>query len=362
MTQASLHALLKSAPSDIVNISSVGRSRGVCGGHGLLRGQGRARRLHARPRGGAQAGQHPGHRDLPGLGRDRFFRPVPAHARPAADAADRGRRAVAVVRADLPAQRAARRGRRSGPAGRLRVDPAGSAPAIIFAMPSILLVDDSGLFRGAGRGGPEAHRLRDADGSNGTEALDIARREKPQMIVVKAGISPMTGYDLCRVLKADPAFARTPIAIVGPAGLARTPRAAPAPTSRSRCRSTRRRSSARSGGSCSRAPRGGPLGRRVVDHVLARRHAAQRHDPRPVARRLLRPHDGAPAHRRAHRRVVRRPGRARRQDRRRRGHRRAPRARATTAASAAASSSSRRRRAQNLEECLRILALGRRSG
>jgi len=85
-------------------------------------------------------------------------------------------------------------------------------------MPFILLVDDSGLFRGAGEEVLKRTGCEMLTASNGTEALDIARREKPQMIVVKAGISPMTGYDLCRVLKADPAFARTPIAIVGPAG------------------------------------------------------------------------------------------------------------------------------------------------
>jgi CheY-like chemotaxis protein len=85
-------------------------------------------------------------------------------------------------------------------------------------MPSILLVDDSGLFRGAAE---EVLRRTGCDTlsvSSGTEALDVARREKPQLIVVKAGITPMTGYDLCRVLKADPESARTPIVIVGPPG------------------------------------------------------------------------------------------------------------------------------------------------
>jgi twitching motility two-component system response regulator PilG len=85
-------------------------------------------------------------------------------------------------------------------------------------MPSILLVDDSGLFRGAAEEVLKRTGCETLNASGGTEALDIARREKPQMIVVKAGIGPMTGFDLCRVLKADPAFARTPIAIVGPAG------------------------------------------------------------------------------------------------------------------------------------------------
>lgn len=81
-------------------------------------------------------------------------------------------------------------------------------------MASILLVDDSGLFRGAAE---EVLRRTGCDtlsASSGTEALDVARRSRPQMIVVKASMARMTGLDLCRVLKADPAFAKTPIAVV----------------------------------------------------------------------------------------------------------------------------------------------------
>jgi len=82
-------------------------------------------------------------------------------------------------------------------------------------MPSILLVDDSGLFRGAAEEVLKRTGCQTLTASAGTEALDIVRREKPQMIVVKAGISPMTGLDLCRVLKADPEFSKTPIMLVG---------------------------------------------------------------------------------------------------------------------------------------------------
>jgi CheY-like chemotaxis protein len=85
-------------------------------------------------------------------------------------------------------------------------------------MPSILLVDDSGLFQGATgevlkRTGCEA-----LFATGGTEALDVVRRERPQMLVVRAGMKGMTGLDLCRVLKADPAFARMPIVLVAPPG------------------------------------------------------------------------------------------------------------------------------------------------
>ena len=85
-------------------------------------------------------------------------------------------------------------------------------------MPPILLVDEAGLFRGAAgevlkRTGCEA-----IEAAGGTQALDLVRREKPSLIVVSAGMKGMTGVDLARVLKADPAFARTPIVLVGPPG------------------------------------------------------------------------------------------------------------------------------------------------
>jgi CheY-like chemotaxis protein len=85
-------------------------------------------------------------------------------------------------------------------------------------MPSILLVDDSGMFRGAVQEVVSRTGCQTLAASGGTEALDIVRRERPQMIVVSAGMKGMTGLDLCRVLKADPAFARMPIVLVGPPG------------------------------------------------------------------------------------------------------------------------------------------------
>lgn len=83
-------------------------------------------------------------------------------------------------------------------------------------MPSILLVDDTELFRGAAEEVLRRTGCQTLMASGGTEALDVVRRERPHMIVVSAGMSGMTGMDLCRVLKADPAFAHTPIVVVGP--------------------------------------------------------------------------------------------------------------------------------------------------
>jgi CheY-like chemotaxis protein len=85
-------------------------------------------------------------------------------------------------------------------------------------MSSILLVDDTGLFRGAAGEILKRTGLEAIEAAGGTEALDIVRRERPSLIVVTAGMRGMTGLDLARVLKADPASARTPIVLVGPPG------------------------------------------------------------------------------------------------------------------------------------------------
>ncbi len=85
-------------------------------------------------------------------------------------------------------------------------------------MPSILLVDDTGLFRGAAGEVLKRTGCETLEAAGGTEALDVVRRERPGLIVVSAGMTGMTGVDLARVLKADPAFSRTPIVLVGPPG------------------------------------------------------------------------------------------------------------------------------------------------
>jgi len=80
-------------------------------------------------------------------------------------------------------------------------------------MPSILLVDDSGLFRDIGQKVQERLAYRVVTASSGGEALTVARRESPDLIFLDAEMADMTGVDVCRVLKADSRFARTPVLI-----------------------------------------------------------------------------------------------------------------------------------------------------
>jgi CheY-like chemotaxis protein len=87
-------------------------------------------------------------------------------------------------------------------------------------MPLIVLADDQGLFRGASEEVLRRTGCTALLAATGTEALDLVRSERPQLVVVSGRMAGMNGFDLCRVLKADPAFARTPIVIVGPPEIA----------------------------------------------------------------------------------------------------------------------------------------------
>lgn len=80
-------------------------------------------------------------------------------------------------------------------------------------MRSVLLVDDTGLFRETGEALLRRTHCTLLTGSTGSEALTIARREKPDLVFLDAEMSGMTGIDVCRVLKADPAFSHTPVII-----------------------------------------------------------------------------------------------------------------------------------------------------
>src|SRR4029450_504983 len=84
-------------------------------------------------------------------------------------------------------------------------------------MPSILLVDDTDLFRGAASEVTKRTGGETLSATGGTQALDIVRQQRPQMLIVRAGMRGMTGMDLCRGVKAEPAFSRMAIVPVASA-------------------------------------------------------------------------------------------------------------------------------------------------
>ena len=81
-------------------------------------------------------------------------------------------------------------------------------------MPSILLVDDSGLFSGIAEKIERRTRCRVLTAGTGGEALGAVRRERPDLVFLDAELVGMTGFDICRVLKADSHFSHTPIVVL----------------------------------------------------------------------------------------------------------------------------------------------------
>jgi uncharacterized protein (TIGR02266 family) len=87
------------------------------------------------------------------------------------------------------------------------------APTVSDARRKILVVDDAPMFRELealflGRSG------RVITARDGNEALAVARRERPDVIVTDLSMPGMDGDELCARLKADADFRNTPIVIV----------------------------------------------------------------------------------------------------------------------------------------------------
>jgi DNA-binding response OmpR family regulator len=69
----------------------------------------------------------------------------------------------------------------------------------------ILVVDDEPSLRLLVVGTLQASGYQLFKAENGYEALDIARREKPDLVLLDVVMPEMDGFEVCRRLKADPA-------------------------------------------------------------------------------------------------------------------------------------------------------------
>ena len=69
----------------------------------------------------------------------------------------------------------------------------------------------------------EGHRILTAH--DGSEALDLIRREHPALALLDASMPGMTGFEVCEAVRADPAIAGTRILMLsaraGPTDIAR---------------------------------------------------------------------------------------------------------------------------------------------
>ena len=85
-------------------------------------------------------------------------------------------------------------------------------------MTTILVVDDEPSIVDLVRFTLEDGDVRVVEASDGAEALVLARRIKPDLILLDVQMPRLDGLEVCRQLRREPAFARAPIVLLTAAG------------------------------------------------------------------------------------------------------------------------------------------------
>jgi DNA-binding response OmpR family regulator len=86
------------------------------------------------------------------------------------------------------------------------------APARV--RPTVLCIDDDKLLLGLFVNALEAHDFRPITAADGPSGIELARKERPDAILVDVMMPGMTGFDVCRALRGDDAFRSTPIIVL----------------------------------------------------------------------------------------------------------------------------------------------------
>ena len=85
-------------------------------------------------------------------------------------------------------------------------------------MTTILIVDDEPPILDLVRFTLEDADVRVVEASDGVEALVVARRVRPDLILLDVHMPRLDGLEACRQIRREPALARTPIVMLTAAG------------------------------------------------------------------------------------------------------------------------------------------------
>ena len=85
-------------------------------------------------------------------------------------------------------------------------------------MTTILIVDDEPPILDLVRFTLEDADVRVVEASDGVEGLAVARRVKPDLILLDVHMPRLDGLEACRQIRREPALARTPIVMLTAAG------------------------------------------------------------------------------------------------------------------------------------------------
>jgi CheY-like chemotaxis protein len=81
-------------------------------------------------------------------------------------------------------------------------------------MPTILVVDDEPTIRVLIRAALEGTGYRLLEAADGASALQVARSQRPDLILLDIALPRLSGLEVCRRLKEDPTTAATPILLL----------------------------------------------------------------------------------------------------------------------------------------------------
>jgi two-component system, OmpR family, phosphate regulon response regulator PhoB len=85
-------------------------------------------------------------------------------------------------------------------------------------MTTILIVDDEPAILDLVRFTLEDAEVRVVEASDGVEALALARRLRPDLILLDVHMPRLDGLEACRQIRRDPALAGTPVVMLTAAG------------------------------------------------------------------------------------------------------------------------------------------------
>lgn len=80
-------------------------------------------------------------------------------------------------------------------------------------MAKILIVDDSDMMRKIAKMSIEKGGFEVVEASNGAQAVEVAAREKPDLVLLDAEMPEMDGWEACKAIKANPETAAAKVLI-----------------------------------------------------------------------------------------------------------------------------------------------------
>ena len=81
-------------------------------------------------------------------------------------------------------------------------------------MKKVLLIEDSKALAGALEGTLKLHNIETIWAADGVQGIAMAKREKPDLILLDLMLPKISGFEVCKILKTDDTTWRIPVVIM----------------------------------------------------------------------------------------------------------------------------------------------------